>query len=235
MKTTHVRALFDACTEAASEEQPGALARRFDVLARVITEGIERYLSAAGIPGPNLPDLRQEVLIKVHAALRDGAALENPEAWLRTVCKRVAIDRFRSTQGRTYVTWSEEPIDDETSSSERELFAKGGAECAGLGERALDARRVERRCLEAVTVYAERAEGQPPRGHQVLAWFGVHVLEASTAQVLEAIARRTTGRRPRPARIKRARATLGQRTGMGRTSRRSPMTSPTARGSTCGG
>lgn len=196
MKSSLVRDLFTDCAEAVAGKESAAFARSFDALARAVTRRIEHHLRATGTSESSLPDLSQDVLIKLHAVLQRGPALDNPEAWLRTVCERTAIDRYRRTKGRKYVSWSEEPVDDDSTSTERELFKKGGVDRHDQPERALDASRTEQRFFEAIAVYAERAEGQAPRGHQVMAWFGV-VLGATTAQVLEAIEKRY-GRTAKP-------------------------------------
>ena len=189
---TDLQASFTAAAQAARSGGARELRRHFHDLARTLTPKIERHLRLAGVALPDQPDLRQDVLVKVHEALRNGPPIANTEAWLRRVCKNAAIDRHRRTKGRTYLSWVDAPGEEESTTTDRALFAAGGREEHEAADRAVDARRVERTIVEAAGHYAERAEceGDAPRGHQVLAWYGVQVLEASTAEVLEAIAKR---------------------------------------------
>jgi RNA polymerase sigma-70 factor (ECF subfamily) len=120
---------------------------RVGALYSAARDGVFRYLLALGLDAARAQEVTQDAFLRLHVALLDGAAIEDPKAWVYRVAHNGALDGL-DRMGR------EEPYSDAIAgtlagfdkSPEQELIEKEWLE--GFQNAMQDLSRQQRLCLE---------------------------------------------------------------------------------------
>ena len=138
-------------------------------------DGVFRYLLALGLDAARAQEVTQDAFLRLYVALRDGAAIEDPKAWVYRVARNAGVDSLdRVVRESPYAAAISETIASLGKNPEQELIEKEWLE--GFQNAIESLSPQQRACLEL-------------RGQGLQYWQIAEVLQVRTSTVGEFLRR----------------------------------------------
>jgi RNA polymerase sigma-70 factor (ECF subfamily) len=121
--------------------------QRVAALYSAARDGVYRYLLALGLDAARAQEVTQDAFLRLYVALRDGAAIEDPKAWVYRVARNACVDSLeRIGRESPYSAAIADTIASLAKSPEQELIEKEWLEGFQDAMRSLSPQ--QRACLE---------------------------------------------------------------------------------------
>ena len=109
-------------------------------------EGLYRYLVSRGVEPAQAQDVTQEAFLRLYAALRDGAGIHTPKAWIYRVAHNLSVDSQVRERRHRAISDAVEAGLATLENNERDLIEKDWLENVQRAVEQLSAQ--QRACLE---------------------------------------------------------------------------------------
>lgn len=87
-------------------------------------EGLYRYLLSSGVEPAQAQDVTQEAFLRLYAALRDGAGIHSPKAWIYRVAHNLAVDSLLRERRHSAISDAVESALATLENNERDLIER---------------------------------------------------------------------------------------------------------------
>jgi len=105
--------------------QTAAVQQRVADVYSAARDGVFRYLLALGLGAAGAQEVTQDAFLRLYVALRDGAAIEDPKAWVYRVARNAGVDSLdRAGRESPYSAAINQTIASLAKNPEQELIEK---------------------------------------------------------------------------------------------------------------